>query len=127
MITTIKERLKEHLPDEWGIAHSCYSKYKHENWYDYSEDGELLGFVSYFFLEGKSDMIITAAKDNRFSKKHWRVLRDTLLNRTKAIRIGSDPTNPILHLGANKFGGFFLGKDLVFPYPWSTGKYASKK
>jgi len=125
MITTIEDRLKDHLPNIWGPAVDCYSNYIHEDWYDYAEDGELLGFISYFFLEDKSDMIITAAKDNRYSKAHWRVLRDTLINRSKPIRIQSDPKNKVLHKGAEKFGGFFLGSEIVMPYPWSTGKYAN--
>ena len=127
MITTIEDRLKDHLPHIWGPAVNCYKKYKHENWYDYAEDGELLGFITYFFLAGKSDMIITAAKNDRYSKDHWRILRDTLIHRTKPIRIESDKDNNVLIRGAKKFGGFFLGTEIVMPYPWSTGKYATSK
>jgi hypothetical protein len=122
MIKTIEERIKEHLPGRYQDTLACYDCFTHEDWEDITEEGELVGFISYFYLDFGWDMIITAAKDNKFSKEQWRILRDTLIKRVKPIRIQSDPNNPALVKGAARFGGVFVEDEIHFPYPWE-GKY----
>lgn len=118
LIRSIEDRIKAHLPDRYQDTLNCYKVFTHEDWEDIDEDtGELIGFVSYFFLDFKYDMIVTAAKDNRFSKEQWRVLKDTLRNRVKPIRIMSDPTNIVLHKGAARLGGIFIEDEIFFNYP----------
>ncbi len=115
MITTIEEMLIDHLPERYTDTLNCYKCFKNESWEDRDKDtGELLGFISYFFLDFKHDMIITAAKDNKFSKAQWRVLRDTLRNRVKPISIQSDPDNKALHKGAERLGGVFYEDTIYF-------------
>ena len=113
----IEEMLIAHLPNRYADTLACYSMWKYEDWKDIQEDGSMNGFVSYFFLDFKYDMIITAATDNKFSKTQWRVLRDTIVNRTKPISIQSDPSNKILHKAAEKFGGKFYEDVIYFPAP----------
>jgi len=120
MIRTIEDRLKEHLPDRYADTLACYDMWEHQDWEDIAEDGELVGFISYFLLDFKFDMIITAAKDNRFSKAQWRILRDTIKYRTKPIRIQSDPNNLALHKGAARLGGTFVEDEIHFPEPGYT-------
>jgi len=115
MVETIEEMLIQHLPNRYEDTLNCYRCFKHESWEDRDEDtGELLGFVTYFFLDFKHDMIITAAKNDRFSKAQWRVLRDTLRARVKPIRIQSDPNKIQLHKGAARLGGKFYGDEVFF-------------
>ena len=115
MITTIEEMIKEHLLEPRDTL-ACYKCFNHESWEDRDEEtGELVGFVSYFFLDFGFDMLIAAAKDNKFSKAQWRVLRDTIKNRVKPLRIQSDPNNYALHKGASRLGGFFVDGDIYFP------------
>jgi len=118
MITTIEERVKEHLPGRYQDTLACYDAFEHEDWEDITDDGELIGFISYFFLDFKWDMIITAAKDNNFSRKQWKILKHTLINRKKPIRIQSDPNNIALHKAAKRLGGKFIEDEIHFPYPW---------
>jgi hypothetical protein len=115
MITTIEERIREHLPEPNDTL-ACFKCFRHESWEDIDKDtGELIGFVAYFFLDFEYDMIIAAAKDNSFSKEQWRVLKHTIGKRVKPIRIQSDPNNKVLHRAAKSFGGYFSGGDLYFP------------
>jgi len=115
LITTIEEMLVEHLPEPKDTL-SCYKCFRNESWEDKDPNtGELVGFVTYFFLDFGFDMLIAAAKDNKFSKAQWRVLRDTIKNRSKSLRIQSDPNNPVLHRAAESFGGFFVDGDIYFP------------
>ncbi len=116
-IYTIEELLEEHLVEAKDTI-ACYRCFEHEDWEERGEEGELLSFVSYFYLDFKYDMIITASRSNVFSKKQWSVLRDTLLHRTKSIRIQSDPKNIALHKGAARYGGYFIDGEILFPYPW---------
>ncbi len=120
MIKTIEDRLKEHLPNRYTDTLRCYAAFEHEDWEEFTEDGELIGFVSYFFLDFKWDMIITAAKDNRFSKAQWRVLKDTIKNRVKPLRIQSDPNNKALHKGAARLGGKFVEDEIFFGEPGTS-------
>lgn len=117
MIRTIEDRIKEHLPGRYTDTLKCYEVFEHEDWEDIAEDGELVGFISYFFLDFKYDMIITAAKGDRFSKSQWAVLKSTVENRTKPLRIASDPKNKALHRGAARFGGVFIDDEIFFNYP----------
>lgn len=115
MILTIEDMIREHLLEPRDTL-ACYKCFSNESWEDRDEEtGELVGFVSYFFLDFGFDMLIAAAKDNKFSKAQWRVLRDTIKNRVKPLRIQSDPTNPVLHRAAESFGGFFVDGDIYFP------------
>ena len=114
MIRTIEDRIKEHLPGRYKDTLACYKAFKHQDWEEYNDEGELIGFVSYFLLDFKHDMIITAAKDNKFSKAQWRILRDTLRDRVKPIRIQSDPNNKALHKGAARLGGVFIEDEIYF-------------
>lgn len=115
MIMTIEDRIKEHLPGRYKDTLSCYKCFEHENWEDRDPDtGELVGFVSYFFLDFRYDMLIAAAHNNRFSKSQWKVIRDTIVNRVKPIRIMSDPNNPLLHKIAHKYGGKFIEDEIFF-------------
>ncbi len=117
MITTIEQRLKHHLPNRYTDTLRCYDVFEHEDWEEFAEDGELIGFVSYFFLDFKWDMIITAAKDNIFSKTQWRIIKNTIENRVKPLRIQSDPNNKALHRGAARLGGKFVEDEIFFPAP----------
>ena len=111
--------LIDHLPGKYQDTLNCYKIFTHEDWEDRDEDtGELLGFISYFFLDFKHDMVITAAKDNKFSKAQWRVLRDTLRARVKPISIQSDPKNIALHKGAKRLGGEFYDDTIYFNEPY---------
>ena len=120
MIRNIEDRIKEHLPNRYKDTLACYDMWKHQDWKDIAEDGELVGFISYFFLDFKFDMIITAAKDNKFSRTQWKILRQTILNRTKPLRIQSDPNNRALHKGAARLGGVFVEDEVHFPEPGYT-------
>ncbi len=113
----IREMLIDHLPNRYSDTLSCYDMWEHENWKDLDEEGNMRGFISYFFLDFKQDMVITAATNNRFSKTQWRILRDTIKNRVKAIRIQSDPNNKALHKGAARLGGRFILDEIYFPDP----------
>jgi len=116
MIETITELLEDHLEgDRLKETLDCYTKYIHESWTNISPEGEVIGFITYFFMKGEYDMIITAAKGNRFSKSQWRILQRLLQNRTRKIVINSDPNNKVLHRGAAKLGGKFIGEDVYFP------------
>jgi len=118
MITTIEELLIDHLPNRYKDTLKCYEMWEHQDWeYRDEETGELTGFISYFFLDFRWDMIVTAAKDNKFSKSQWRVLRDTVSNRVKPIRIASNPNNKVLHRAAHSFGGKFFEDEIWFPEP----------
>jgi len=114
MITTIEERIKHHLPGRYRDTLSCYKAFEHQDWEEFNEEGELTGFITYFLVDFKHDIIITAAKDNRFSKAQWKILRDTIINRVKPIRIQSDPDNQVLHRVAAKYGGYFVGDEIYF-------------
>ena len=118
MIMTIEDRLKDHLPGRYEDTLKCYEMWEHQDWEDRDPDtGELIGFVSYFLLDFRFDMIITAAKENKFSKEQWRVLRETIVNRVKPLRIASDPSNKVLHRAVKKFGGKFIMDEIYFPEP----------
>ena len=118
MIKTIEELLIHHLPNRYQDTLACYEMWEHEDWEDRDmETGELKGFISYFLLDFKFDMIITAQQENRFSKDQWKVLQKTIINREKPIRIQSDPTNPVLHRAAKKYGGKFVEDEIWFPAP----------
>ena len=110
----IKELLIHHLPNRYTDTIACYDMWRHEDWKDMNPDGTINGFISYFFLDFKFDMIITAQWDNKFSKAQWKIIRDTIVNRTKPIRIQSDPSNPILHKVAKKYGGKFVEDEIWF-------------
>jgi len=114
LITTIEHRIKEHLPNRYRDTLACYEAFEHQDWVEYNEEGELIGFISYFLVDFKHDIIITAAKNNKFSKAQWRILRDTIVNRVKPLRIQSDPTNQVLHRGAAKYGGKFIEDEIYF-------------
>ena len=115
MINTIEEMLIEHLKEPKDTL-ACYECFNNESWEDRDpETGELKGFITYFFLDFEYDMIICAATDNKFSKSQWRILRDTLNNRVKPIRIQSDRYNMALRKGAKRFGGYFTGGDIYLP------------
>ena len=123
MIKSIEEMLIDHLPNRYQDTLNCYDIFTHEDWEDRDEEtGELLGFISYFFLDFKHDMIITAAKDNKFSKAQWRVLRDTLRARVKPISIQSDPKNIALHKGAERLGGEFYEDTIYFNELYREGR-----
>jgi hypothetical protein len=117
MIKTIEERIIHHLPNRYKDTLNCYKCFEHEDWEEFNDEGELVGFVSYFFLDFKHDMIITAAKDNRFSKAQWRVIRDAVKYRSKPIRIQSDPNNKVLHRVAKSYGGEFYDDEIFFGEP----------
>ena len=117
MIRTIEELLIDHLGDRVDDTLQCYDMWKHEDWEDITDDGELIGFISYFLLDFKFDMVITAAKDNNFSKTQWRIIRDTIRERAKPLRIQSDPSNKALHKGAARLGGVFLEDEIWFAQP----------
>jgi len=122
MDNQIKEMLIDHLPNRYEDTLACYDMWKYEDWKDTREDGTINGFISYFFLDFEHDMIITAATDNRFSKAQWRILRDTIVNRTKPLRIESDPSNKILHKAAASYGGKFFGREIFFGPPGTSYK-----
>lgn len=117
MTRTIEELLIEHLGTRVEDTLSCYAMWEHEDWEDITDDGELIGFISYFLLDFKFDMVITAAKNNRFSKTQWRILRDTIVKRVKPLRIQSDPSNTAIQKSAKRFGGIFLEDEVWFPQP----------
>ena len=115
---TIEERIKEHLPGRYQDTLACYEMWEHENWEDRDKDtGELKGFISYFFLDFKFDMIIAAAENNRFSKTQWKILRDTIVNRTKPLRIQSDPNNKSIIAAVKKYGGKWCDDEIWYPAP----------
>ncbi len=123
MIYTIADRLRDHLEDPQRTL-DMYLLEDHEDWEERDpETDELIGFVSYFYFPDNSyDMIVTAAKDDRFSRQQWKVISKTLKNRNRAILIYSDPTNSILHKGCKKYGGHFIEDKIFFPYPWEEIK-----
>ena len=113
----IKELLIHHLPGRHADTIACYDMWEHQDWKDENTDGTINGFISYFFLDFRFDIIITAAKDNKFSKAQWRVLRDTIQYRTKPLRIQSDPYNKVLQRVVKKYGGKFVEDEIFFPAP----------
>jgi len=114
MDTQIKEMLMLHLPNRYEDTLACYDCFTYEDWKDYNEDGSLKGFISYFFLDFKYDMVITAATGDIFSRAQWKILRDTIKNRTKPISIQSDPNKPALHKAAARLGGEFYDDTIYF-------------
>ncbi len=117
MDNRVREMLIKHLPGRYEDTLKCYDVFTEETWVDENEDGTINGFISYFFLDFRHDMIVTAATDNRFSKAQWRVLRDTIRGRTKPLRIESDPDNIALHKGAARLGGKFFDREIMFSEP----------
>lgn len=117
MIRTIEDRLREHLGDRVADTLKCYDMWEHQDWEDITDDGELIGFISYFLLDFKFDMIITAAKDNIFSRTQWRIIKDAVVNRVKPLRIQSDPSNIVLQKIVKKYGGVFLDDEIWLPQP----------
>jgi hypothetical protein len=112
--------IEYHLPGKSKDTVTWYKNFTHETVLYYNDNEELEGMVSYFFLDFKFDMIITAAKDNKFSRTQWKILRQTILNRTKPLRIQSDPNNRALHKGAARLGGVFVEDEVHFPEPGYT-------
>ena len=113
--TTIEELVKLHLPGRYHDTLKFYEAFKHEDYLEYDEDGELIALVSYFYLDFKWDVIITMAKDNRFTKKQWKVLSKTIDNRAKMLRIMSDPNNPALRKAVDRHGGYWVEDEIIFP------------
>ena len=56
----IKELLMYHLPDRHTDTLACYEMWKHQDWKDMNTDGTINGFISYFFLDFRFDMVITS-------------------------------------------------------------------
>ncbi len=103
--------LIDHLPGKYKDTLACYDMWEHQDWEDRDEEtGELLGFVSYFFL----DMMIAAAKNNRFSPTQFKIVINTIRNRVKPIRLQSDPTNKALCRIVTKYGGRWLDDEMIF-------------
>ena len=116
MIKTIEDRIIEHLPGRYHDTLKCYEVFEHEDWEDRDPNtGELIGFVSYFFLDFSYDMIITAAKNNKFSREQWRVIRRAVKKRAKTLRICSDPNNPTLVSVVKRMGGYWIEDEIIFP------------
>ena len=110
-----KHEIKFYLPDNYQETLSCYSKFKHSDWEDRDPNtNELIGFVSYFYLLYEHDMIITAAKDNRFSKAQWKVIKTTIKNRKKGIVIYCEPVKEIIR-ATIQLGGKFIEDRAIFP------------
>ena len=109
--------LIQHLPNKYEDTLACYDMWEHEDWKDLDEEGNLKGFISYFYLDFKWDMIITAATDNRFSKAQWRILKKTVLARTKPLRVASDPNNKAIISSVERLGGKFFEDEAWFPEP----------
>ena len=106
----IREILSNHLTeDEYVEALACYSRWEHIDWITTTS------FISYFHLDnGLYDMIITAAKDNKFTPTQFKILKKTIENRDRALIIASDSTNKTLRRWVEKKGGFFKGETMVF-------------
>ena len=113
----IEEMLRQHLPDRATDTLACYEAFKHDDWKDLDEEGNLKGFVSYFFLDFTHDMLITAANNNTFSKTHFKVVKDTVLNRDRPLRISADQNKKILHKLVEKYGGKFFEGEIWFREP----------
>ena len=115
MITTIEELIKAHLPNNHRDTLACYKAFEHEDYLEYSKEGELIALVSYFYLDFKWDLMVAMAKDNKFTKTQWKVLYDTIKNRAKTIRIMSDPNNPALVKAVKRHGGYWIDDEIIFP------------
>lgn len=116
-IETIEDLLIDHLPNRYNDTLKCYQMWEHEDWEDRDSSGELKGFISYFKLDFNFDMIITAAQGNVFSRAQWKILKHTIENRVKPLRIESDPSNKALHKAAARLGGKFFESEIFFPAP----------
>jgi len=119
MNTTIDELMIEHVPVGWEHTLDILHHFEHEDWVEYADDGELIGFICYFkFDDFKDDLILTAAKDNKFSRLHWKIVMNTTKNRECSIRIPSDPTNKTIRRLAESYGGYWVDEEIYLPYPW---------
>ena len=111
-IESMEEFLVEYCDEDTLRAHQCFD---HITWLD-MEDDSIIGFISYFRFHTKDwDMVVSHNKDNVYTLQHWKVLSKLLKTRTKEIVINSDSSNNVLHKGAKKYGGYFIGDDLHFP------------
>ena len=108
------EIIEHHLPDRSRDTISCYEMWNHETYYEYNKEGKIDWMVSYFFLDFKWDMVIVMQRDNNFTKQLWKILKDTIKNRIKPLRISSDPTNKVLVRGAIKNGGIWHDDEIWF-------------
>ncbi len=115
MIETTEQLIKHHLPGRSKDTLACYEMWEHEDYLEYDKDtGELIGLISYFKLDFKFDMIIAMNRDNIFSMTQWRILRNTIKNRVKPLRIQSDPNNPTLQAVVKRLGGKFINDEIYF-------------
>jgi len=105
--------IEYHLPGRSRDTISWYKNFSQETIL-YYKDGKLDGMISYFFLDFKFDMIIVMQRDNVFYKSMWKILKKTIQERVKPIRIMSDPNNKVLVRGAIRNGGKWVDDEIFF-------------
>jgi hypothetical protein len=106
--------IEYHLPGRSRDTISWYENFKHDTVLFYDDDGILDGMLSYFILDFKFDTMIAMQRDNKFYKMMWKILKDTIANRQKPLRIMSDPTNKVLVEGAKRHGGVWHHDEIWF-------------
>jgi len=106
--------INHHLPNRSRDTIVWYENFKHDTVVEYNDEGEAEWMISYFFLDFPFDTMILMQRDNKFPKKMWKILRASLINREKAIRIMSDPSNKVLVKMAEKYGGVWHQDEIWF-------------
>ena len=108
----IEKMIIEHGGDTLEDTLLAYRMFKYENYLEY-KDGELIAFISYFPIQ-EFDMIISIAKDNKYTRSQWRVLSKLIDNRDKPIKIVSDPSNTALIKAVERHGGYWEDEVINF-------------
>ena len=108
------ELIEYHLPGRSEDTISWYENFKHDTVLFYDEDNVLDGMLSYFILDFKFDTIIAMQRGNIFYKDMWRILKDTIANKVKPLRIMSDPSNKVLVKGAERHKGVWHQDEIWF-------------
>ena len=106
--------IEYHLKDRSGDTITWYRSFKHETILYYDIEDKLEGMISYFFLDFVFDTMVVMQRDNVFYKSMWRILKDTIKNRVKPLRIMSDPNNKVLVKGAIRHGGTWMQDEIWF-------------
>ena len=93
-----------HLPGRSRDTITWYKNFEHETVLQYDSEGRVEWMISYFFLDFPFDTMIVMQRESKFPKKMWKILRDTVGQRVKPIRIMSDPSNEVLVKMSIKYG-----------------------
>ena len=106
--------IEYHLPGRSKDTIAWYENFTHDTVLFYDDEDRLDSMLSYFSLDFRFDTMIAMQREDKFSKRMWKILRDTLVSRVKPIRIMSDPKKKALHKAAARYGGKFYEDEVFF-------------